>query len=161
MKIHNPILLSARSFRKVRPASVLIRDRQILLCSKDKRGFTLLELMVVMAIILILATIGAGQYQKSLLRAKEAALKHDLFVMRQAIDQYTLDKEQAPQSLDDIVSAGYLREIPADPITRRKDWNTSSEEVLSTPDQTATGITDVHSASDAVSPFENTAYSSW
>ncbi len=121
----------------------------------------MLELMVVMAIILILATIGAGQYQKSLLRAKEAALKHDLFVMRQAIDQYTLDKEQAPQSLDDLVSAGYMREIPMDPLTRRKEWNTTSEEVLSTPDQTATGITDVHSTSDAVSPFENTAYSSW
>lgn len=161
MKIHNPILLSARSFRKARLTSVLIKDREMCFGDNGEGGFTLLELMVVMAIILILATIGAGQYQKSLLRAKEAALKHDLFVMRQAIDQYTLDKEQAPQSLDDIVSAGYLREIPMDPITRRKDWNTSSEEVLSTPDQTATGITDVHSASDAVSPFENTAYSSW
>jgi general secretion pathway protein G len=128
---------------------------------KASRGFTLLELMIVMAIILILATIGAGRFEQSLVRAHEAALKQDLFVMRNAIQQYTLDKEAAPSSLDDLVSAGYLREIPVDPITRQKDWNTSSDDFLYSPDQTSTGITDVHSSSDQISPFENTAYSSW
>ncbi len=127
----------------------------------NMRGFTLLELMVVISIILILAAIGIGRYQQSILRAKEAALKQDLSVMRQAIQQYTLDKEAAPQSLDDLISGGYLGAIPVDPITRTKDWQTVSEDVLLSPDQTATGITDVHSASDQVSPFEHTPYSSW
>jgi len=121
----------------------------------------MLELMVVIAIILILATIGIGQYQKSILRAKEAALKQNLSVMRQAIQQYTLDKEAAPQALDDLVSSGYIGAIPIDPITRTKDWQTVSEDVLLSPDQTTSGITDVHSASDQVSPFEHTPYSSW
>jgi general secretion pathway protein G len=128
---------------------------------QSSRGFTLLELMVVMAIILILATLGAGRYEQSTIRAHEAALKQDLFVMRSAIQQYTLDKEAGPTSLDDLVQAGYLREIPRDPITRQKDWATSSEDVLMSTDQTAVGITDVHSISEAVSPFESTAYSSW
>jgi len=124
-------------------------------------GFTLLELMVVMAIILILATLGAGRYEQSTVRAHEAALKQDLFVMRNAIQQYTLDKEAGPNSLDDLVSAGYLREVPRDPITKQKDWSTSSDDILASPDQTSTGITDVHSTSDAISPFESTPYSSW
>jgi general secretion pathway protein G len=129
--------------------------------ARISRGFTLLELMIVMAIILILATLGAGRYEQSIIRAHEAALKQDLFVMRNAIQQYTLDKEAGPNSLDDLVSSGYLREIPRDPITKQKEWMTSSDDLLASPDQTAPGITDVHSASDAISPFENTAYSSW
>jgi general secretion pathway protein G len=124
-------------------------------------GFTLLELMIVMAIILILATIGAGRFEQSIVRSHEAALKQNLFVMRNAIQQYTLDKEAGPTSLDDLVRAGYLREIPRDPMTRQKEWNTSSEDVLASPDQTEVGITDVHSTSDAMSPFENTPYSTW
>jgi general secretion pathway protein G len=127
----------------------------------DSRGFTLLELMIVMAIILILATIGAGRFEQSIIRSHEAALKQDLFVMRNAIQQYTLDKEAGPNSLDDLVSSGYLREIPRDPITKQKDWATSSDDLLASPDQTAVGITDVHSTSSDVSPFENTPYSSW
>ena len=127
----------------------------------NEKGFTLLELMIVMAIILILATLGAGRYEQSMIRAHEAALKHDLFVMRNAIQQYTLDKEAGPTSLDDLVSAGYLREIPRDPLTRQKDWTTSSDDFLASPDQTTTGITDVHSSSDAISSFEGTPYSSW
>jgi general secretion pathway protein G len=124
-------------------------------------GFTMIELMVVIAIILILVTIGAGKYEQSIVRSREAVLKQDLSVMRQAIEQYTLDKQAAPQSLDDLVTAGYLREIPVDPITRKKDWVTVQSDVLLSPDQTVTGITDVHSASDQNSPFEGTAYSSW
>ncbi len=130
-------------------------------CRRFAQGFTLLELMIVITIILILITIGAGHYQRSLLRAKEAALHHDLRVMREAIEQYTLDKQTAPQSLDDLVSAGYLREIPTDPITRRKDWRADFENVLLSPEQSGTGITDVHSTSESVSPFENSPYSSW
>lgn len=125
------------------------------------RGFTLLELMIVISIIAILATIGAGRYEQSIIRAHEAALHQDLFVMRNAIDQYTLDKEAAPNALDDLVGAGYLREVPTDPITRQKDWNTASDELLLSPEQTSVGITDVHSTSDKISPFENTPYSSW
>lgn len=134
---------------------------QAVRAGRISRGFTLLELMIVMTIILILATMGAGRYEQSVQRAKEAALKQDLFVMRQAIEQYTLDKQTAPQSLDDLVTAGYLREIPTDPMTRAKDWTVENSDLLLDPNQTATGITDVHSASQNNSPTEGTAYSSW
>jgi len=128
----------------------------------DVRGFTLIELMIVMTIIMILASMAAVRYDRSVSRAKEAALHHDLSVMRDAIEQYTLDKEQAPQSLDDLVSAGYLRAIPIDPITGTKDWTTVTSDVLLSPDETSNGgITDVHSSSDQVSSFEKTPYSSW
>jgi len=125
------------------------------------RGFTLLELMVVIAIIIILLGLAVGQYQRSVLRSREAVLKQDLRVMREAIQQYTLDKEAAPQSLDDLVSAGYMREVPRDPITQQKDWVIVNDDVLLSPDQTTTGISDVHSAATTVSPFENTAYDTW
>lgn len=125
-------------------------------------GFTLIEMMVVIAIILILVGMAAVRYDQSIQRSKEAALHHDLSVLRNAIDQYTLDKQQAPQSLDDLVSAGYLREIPVDPVTGAKDWVTESSDVLLSPDEASGGgISDVHSASDKQSPFEGTAYSSW
>ena len=117
--------------------------------------------MIVMAIVLILATLSAGRYEQALIRAHEAALHQDLFVMRNAIDQYTFDKQAAPTALDDLVSTGYLRAIPTDPMTKQKEWNTESSELLLSPEQTSSGITDVHSVSDAVSPFENTPYSSW
>ena len=121
----------------------------------------MLELMIVITIILILLALGAGRYQQSVLRAKEAALKQDLLVMRKSIDQYTLDKEQAPQSLQDLVSAGYLREIPVDPITRQKDWRAETCDLLLSPEQSATGICDVKSNASSVSPFEGSAYSTW
>ncbi|MBI3483954.1 MAG: prepilin-type N-terminal cleavage/methylation domain-containing protein [Acidobacteria bacterium] len=102
-------------------------------------GFTLLEMMVVITIILILLSLATGRYQQSVVRAKEASLKQDLAVMRKAIDQYTLDKLAAPQSLDDLVSAGYLREVPTDPITGKKDWLVDYEtDVLFSPEQTST-----------------------
>src|SRR5579863_7189450 len=123
-------------------------------------GFSLLELIVVITIIMILAGIAATRYEKSVLRAKEATLKQDLFIMRNAIQQYTLDKEAGPSSLDDLVPK-YISGIPTDPITRNKDWHTESEQVLLDPQQTSPGITDVHSASDQVSPFENTPYNTW
>jgi general secretion pathway protein G len=126
-----------------------------------QEGFTLIELMVVVTIILILATIAAGQYQKTVLRAKETKLKAELQVMRRAIYDYTTDKECGPSSLDDLVSNNYLSKIPDDPITGGPDWVTTSDDVGYSPEQSCYGITDVKSASDKVSPFENTAYSSW
>jgi general secretion pathway protein G len=124
-------------------------------------GFTMLELMVVIAIIMILLGLAAGKYQRSIMRSHEAVLKQDLRVMRDAIQQFTLDKEAAPQSLDDLVSGGYLRIVPTDPITQRADWVPVTEDILLSPEQSTTGISDVHSASNEISPFENTAYSTW
>ena len=124
-------------------------------------GFSLLELMIVLTIIMILASIAAGRYDKSVQRSKEAVLKQDLYTLRQAIQQYTLDKQAAPTALDDLVSAKYIGAIPVDPITRAKDWHADSEAVLLTPEQTSTGITDVHSSSETISSFENTAYNTW
>jgi len=124
-------------------------------------GFTVLELMIVITIILILMALGAGRYQQSVLRAKEVALKQTLNVMRKAIDNYTLDKQQAPGSLEELVSAQYLREIPVDPITGRRDWRVVFEDVSLSPEQTGAGITDVFSTSDKISPTEKTPYSTW
>jgi len=126
-----------------------------------RAGFTVLELMIVITIILILMALGAGRYQQSVLRAKEAALKQTLNVMRKAIDNYTLDKQQAPGSLEELASAQYLREIPVDPITGRKDWRVVFEDISLSPEQTGAGITDVFSTSDKISPTEKTPYSTW
>jgi len=127
------------------------------------RGFTLIELMIVVAIIVILIGIAAGMYTRSVQRAKEATLKSDLSVMRQAIDHYTLDKEAAPQSLEDLVNpqTQYMREIPTDPMTNAKDWHVDFGDTVMSPDQSSSGIVDVHSNSDKISPFEGTAYNTW
>jgi len=127
----------------------------------SERGFTLLELMVVMTIIVILATMATGGYMRAVDKAHEATLRQDLRDMRKAINDYTLDKEQAPNSLDDLVSSEYLRAIPKDPMTGQTDWNTSSCDTLLTPDQSAGGICEVNSSTSKVSPFDGTAYSSW
>lgn len=124
-------------------------------------GFTLIELMVVIAIILVLLGIAVTRYQRAVLRAHEAVLHQDLQAMSQAIYNYTLDKEAAPQSLEDLVSAGYLRSVPTDPITHATDWRLEFKDVLLSPDQSTTGMTDVHSNSEAISPFESTPYNSW
>jgi len=126
-----------------------------------ERGFTLLELMIVVTILMILLAIGAGRYQMAIVRAQEAALTQDLAEMNKAIQNYTLDKEAAPSSLDDLVSAQYLGRIPEDPITKTNDWVTENCDELLSADQTSTGICSVHSGSDKVSPFTNTPYSSW
>jgi len=128
---------------------------------KRWHGFTLIELMIVISIILILVSISIPIYTNSVAHAKEAVLRDDLFTMRSVIDQYTLDKQKAPQSLQDLVSAGYLKAIPKDPITGSDDtWQVSSDDTLMDPSQTAPGITDVHSGATGVGT-DGTAYSSW
>jgi len=115
----------------------------------------------VITIILILLGMAAGRYDRSVLKAREATLHQDLSVLRQAIDNYTLDKENAPQSLEDLRQAGYLREIPTDPMTQAKDWQTKFGDTVLSPDQVNVGIEDVHSNSPTISPFEGTAYNTW
>jgi general secretion pathway protein G len=127
----------------------------------NERGFTLIELMIVMAIILILATMGTVRYRGAVVRAREAVLKTNLKILNDAVQHFTRDKEAAPQSLDDLVTAQYLSAIPEDPMTHTKSWVTENCDTLLDPDQSATGICSVHSSSDAMSPFENTAYSTW
>jgi general secretion pathway protein G len=128
---------------------------------KSARGFTLLELMVVMSIIVVLATVGIVQYRQSVMFARESVLKDDLYKLRDALDQYYADKNEYPSSLDDLVSAGYLRALPKDPFTNEaSSWTT----VLSDPDPAnptaAPGIYDVKSGSDQTA-MDGTKYSEW
>jgi len=123
-------------------------------------GFTLLEMMIVMIIMGILLSIALPIYTQSVVRAREAVLRNDLFELRKLISQYTLDKQKAPQSLDDLVQAGYLKEIPKDPMTHEANWEVKQEDVLLTVDQQDPGIDDVHSASNATGS-DGTAYSTW
>ncbi len=126
-----------------------------------EQGFTLVELMIVMLIIGVLAAIAIPSYVSSLKSAKEAVLKEDLHVMRQAIDSYTMDKEKAPESLDDLVSAGYLKTLPNDPMTHSSTtWVPANDDALISVDQTASGIGDVHSGSGEVGT-DGQPYSSW
>jgi general secretion pathway protein G len=126
-----------------------------------QRGFTLIELMVVISIIVILLSLAIPNYSQSILHAKETALRDDLYTLRSLIDQYTLDKQKAPQALQDLVDGGYLKQLPKDPFTNSRDtWVPATDDTLMSPDQSAPGIVDVHSSSDQVSS-DGTAYSTW
>lgn len=124
-----------------------------------RRGFTLLELMIVISILIILVSVALPQYQKVTMHARETMLRYDLDTMRKLIDQYSADKGKLPQSLDDLVSAGYMREVPKDPITDQKDWTIATgDDPYSS--EGGSGVTDVHSSSSEVST-EGTPYSEW
>jgi len=118
--------------------------------SRGSRGFTLIELMIVVSVLLILISIAIPQYTASVKRARESVLRQDLFTMRSVISQYTLDKQKMPQSADDLVQANYLKQIPIDPVTKQADWtwHTADEGTISSPDeQDQGGIDDVNSSS--------------
>lgn len=126
-----------------------------------RSGFTLIELMVVMVIITVLVSIAVPMYQKSIIRSKESVLKNNLFTMRTVIDEYTYDKQKAPQTLHDLVQEGYLRTIPVDPMTGSdSNWRVVMEDAMTSVNQTEPGIFDVHSSSDKTS-LEGTPYSEW
>lgn len=124
-------------------------------------GFTLIELIIVMTIIGLLTAIAIPSYLTSVKKAREAVLREDLHTLRGSIDSFTVDKEKAPESLDDLVQAGYIKSIPLDPMTNRSDtWITSQSDTLSSISETQGGIDDVHSGSETLSSTGNT-YNTW
>ena len=126
-----------------------------------RRGFTLIEIMVVMAVVTIIVSIAVPLYQKSILRAKESVLRNNLFTLRTVIDEYSYDKGKAPQSLQDLVTDGYLRQTPIDPVTGSdQSWKVIMEEATQSVNQTEPGIFDVRSGSDKIS-LEGTPYAEW
>jgi len=132
------------------------------LTNSRSAGFTLIELMIVISLILILVSVSVPAYNQSILRAKESVLRQNLFQLRSLISQYTLDKQKAPQALDDLVSSGYIKQLPTDPITgSNSTWTVEQEEdTISTPDQQESGISDVHSGSTTTAS-DGTAYNTW
>ena len=128
---------------------------------KRARGFTMIELLIVMTLVVILASIGMVQYRNSITRAKEAALKENLYRMRDAMDQFYADKNKWPADLAELVSEGYIREVPKDPITDSKDtWQTQAAEPDANNPGAAGGISNVKSGSDATS-LDGTRYADW
>jgi general secretion pathway protein G len=129
--------------------------------SRRRFGYTLVEIIIVLTIISILVSIAVPLYQKALLRTKESVLRNNLFSMRTVIDEYTYDKQKAPQNLDDLVREGYLRQVPEDPITNsNQTWKIIMEDALTSVNQTEPGIFDVRSGSDKTS-LEGTPYAEW
>jgi prepilin-type N-terminal cleavage/methylation domain-containing protein len=130
---------------------------------RTDEGFTLLELLAVMTILIVLMTIGASRYDLAVIRAHESALRSDLDTMNNAIQDYTRDKKAAPTSLDDLTQGPdqYLSRIPNDPMTGARDWTTEDCDSYLSSDQTTLGICKVHSSSNKISPFNGEAYSSW
>jgi general secretion pathway protein G len=128
---------------------------------KSARGFTIIELMIVMTMISIIVSIAVPIYQKSIVRAKESVLRNNLFTLRTLIDEYTYDKQKAPQNLRDLVEAGYLRQLPVDPFTGNAEtWRIIMEDSTTSTNQAEPGIYDVRSGSDKKG-LDGTAYGEW
>jgi general secretion pathway protein G len=128
---------------------------------KQDAGFTLVELMIVMAIIGVLAMVAVPSYISAIKHAREAVLKEDLHTLRAAIDSYTMDKQKAPQSLDDLIQDGYLKSVPDDPMTKSSTtWVTDSTDSMHSLDQTDPGIDDIHSGSDETGS-DGQPYNTW
>jgi general secretion pathway protein G len=128
----------------------------------SRLGFTLIELMIVLTIITILVSIAVPMYQKAVLRARESLLRSNLFTLRSVIDEYAYDKQKAPQTLQELVTEGYLREIPMDPITGSNSaWQLIMEDAATTVNQAEPGIFDVRSGSEKASPLDGTPYADW
>jgi general secretion pathway protein G len=124
-----------------------------------RRGFTFVELMVVITIIVILISMAIPIYNRSIIRAKESVLANNLFTLRPVIDQYSYDKGKAPQALQDLVTEGYLQKLPVDPMTgNNQSWKTVMEDASQSVSQSEPGIFDVHSGSDKVG-LDGVAYS--
>jgi len=129
--------------------------------TRRRAGYTLIEIIIVMTIISILVSIAVPIYQKMVQRTKETVLRNNLFTIRTVIDEYTYDKQKGPQSLEDLVQAGYLRQVPEDPITgSNSTWKIIMEDALTSVSQTEPGIYDVRSGSDKTS-LEGTPYAEW
>jgi general secretion pathway protein G len=128
---------------------------------RQDAGFTLVELMIVMAIIGVLAMVAVPSYISAIKHAREAVLKEDLHTLRAAIDSYTMDKQKAPQSLDDLLQDGYLKSIPEDPMTKSAtSWVTDTSDSMHSLDQTDPGIDDIHSGSDETGS-DGQPYNTW
>jgi general secretion pathway protein G len=133
-----------------------------MLRTSSARGFTLIEVMIVVTLVVILASVGMATYTNSVHRAREAVLKEDLFRMRDAIDQFYADRNQYPQGLEDLVSEGYLREVPKDPMTDSAEtWNVEQSENDANNPAAIAGIVNVRSGSEAVSPLDGSKYAEW
>ena len=149
--VHNPVVDGQRL-----AACVFTRDRR----RTRAAGFTLLEMMIVISIIIILMAVAIPNYNRTVIQSRESVLRSNLSTLRSVISQYTLDKQKAPQSLDDLVTAGYLRQIPVDPMTKETNWEVVQEDTLMAVDQQEPGIVDAHSASSGTAS-DGTAYSTW
>ena len=152
----NNLMQGARESRHRASPRSCARSRR----PRDARGFTLLEMMIVISIIIILMAIAIPNYNRTVIQSRESVLRSQLSTLRSVISQYTLDKQKAPQSLDDLVQAGYLRQIPVDPMTKETNWEVVQEDVMMAVDQQEPGITDVKSASTGTAT-DGTAYSTW
>ena len=142
-------------------AFICVNRRLKLRLQAAARGFTFVELMVVMAIIVVLITMAIPVYQKSIIRAKESVLKNNLFTIRTVIDNYTYDKQKAPQSLQELVTEGYLREIPVDPMmASSQGWRIVMEDATQAVNQDSPGVFDVRSGSDKLG-LDGTPYADW